>query len=186
MTTALDVDCEKLEIKLTIKLWVGNLANQHIQAIRQAVRQRLNPNPPLRYFRCRVVVDVEISRAAARPKNHHHFELTPPSPQGGGATMQPGGGVFSPASSKYVGISPLPNGALKPETISHELGHTLGINDPAPTAKWDENGFTDAHITELFDNGSIRLPDGRLVGWHASAHCCRATHGAVTDRETGD
>jgi len=188
MPVFLKVDCENLRIILTLKIWVGpNVPAKHIKAIRKAVRERLNPTkPPLYYFRCRVYIRIEISRAKNQPNSYDQFKINGSYPDGGGATLQPGGGLFAPGSRKFIGVSTLPDGSMKPSTISHELGHALGINDPEPTTPWDKDGINDDHIREIFDNGSMRLPDGTLVGWHASAHCCRATHHAVTTRVRGD
>lgn len=199
--TTLKVDCEKKEIELTCHIVLSdNFTAADKTALENAIAKFWNPTPPLMYYNCKVVVKLHLvtKKELDALKNKKKEDLTEDEKRllkeapffdkwdvsqgggvaGGGGTLHTGEGN-RPGTSHRVGLSRDDNGQLKPETISHELGHCLGIDDPAPTDKWDKNGIQPAHIREIIRRGSVKHA-GEWRGWRPKVTCCE-TEGADAD-----
>jgi len=197
MAVILEVDCPNKVITLTWRVW----ADQSVPAadaarVKQVVERAWNPTPSLRYRRCKVRFQVDLKQAPnpnAAPPGYDRLSkdtLNPTdelvSPVGMGTTLQPGGGDFSPGSTKHITLLFPTNPAFFDWNIpAHEAGHAAGIGDPAPDVPWDEMGITDRHIRRIIDRGSLYTTERGWIGWRKTAACCRATADAVTTRVLG-
>lgn len=169
----LQVDCKARRITLVWRVWAdGTVKAQDIAVIRSAVDRFWNPRRKHRYRRCSVAVGLELLTSADTPSRPAGFDwLKIGRPHGSlGSTHQDG--PPHPLQNSILVFGRDANGQLQPETVSRELGHAMGIADPAGNRRWDREGIKGKHIEMIVGAATVKTRSGDVLGWGARLDCC--------------